>query len=498
MSTVSKSKISTILKRAVSLLTALTILFAAVPFVPELQSSAAGVQKYDSWTNSFVYNGSSAYLIDTKNNLREYENGISKGTLLANIVTVGAFYIDKTGFVYYAISKTGNLYMWGKNDKGYVGDGTGVDVDKPVAVMGGVRQVTCINGTVMAVNNKNNLYAWGLTEFLKDGYYVWGTSKFVDAGEGIEYSPVQLASGIRKVVYASSEGYYAIDTNNRLLAFFSIKVATTVTTKKIVGSKMVDVKDHLNVAQDGRPFGEKGLAGNLMPVLDNAKDAWRAGADMYVLDTNDNLRMFKTALKTEKSLEITSINKSGTVQSMVTRKVVRTGEVFRLGGIASVSIYGDEKGYHIFAITQSGTLVSWGTNPEGILGNGTAVAVDVAKDNGKTGFDKVVKIASDVVANGNGIALKSDGTVIAWGMDFANKVKNPKATVIGKGYRDVDRAGAYYKVDPNTGKISADKVKVKCAQMSDGILYKYDFDAHKFVKAFDKQNFKLRVPTLIK
>ena len=462
-----------LLKRILAGLTAGALLLsAALP-----AGAAADVRKWDEYTCSYVITGSTNYVVDTKNRLLQLDaDGKIEEVLLSNIVNVQHTMLDKSYWLNYAVSKTGNLYMWGRNEKGQAGDGTGTDSDSPQPVMGGVKQVLISGNTVMAVTTKGNLYAWGETPFLLDS-------------ESTQFSPLLLQKNIKKAVAAGKDQWYAIDNKNRLVAYYNLDAK-----KKSVSSVAK------NVTTEGVPFSEKGKSGMVMPVLDNVVDAWGAGGDLYTLDSDNNLRLWRSVKRTESKLDIISVDKKGNAKrGLVKKTITETKPYFTLANIASFTAYGDDskKGlYHCYAITESGNLVSWGTNTTGLLGDGTKVTRDVTKNTGKKDSEKVYNISGGVVAAGNGIALKSDGSVIAWGMSFAGKTtKNPKATVIGKGLADVDLAGGY--VEMKNGKLTNKELKDRYAQGTDGLLYSYDETTNKLVKMWEKPSFKLRAPTKI-
>jgi len=56
---------------------------------------------------------------------------------------------------------TGNLYAWGHNGSGQVGDGGLLDVTTPQLVLAGVSTMSAGDGFSLAVKNDNTLWAWG-------------------------------------------------------------------------------------------------------------------------------------------------------------------------------------------------------------------------------------------------------------------------------------------------------------------------------------------------
>ena len=64
---------------------------------------------------------------------------------------------DHTG----AITESGKLYMWGDNEDGQLGDGTGINKKIPVLIMEDIAQVSCGGSYTAAVTIEGELYMWG-------------------------------------------------------------------------------------------------------------------------------------------------------------------------------------------------------------------------------------------------------------------------------------------------------------------------------------------------
>lgn len=154
-----------------------------------------------------------------------------------------------------ALTNTNDLYAWGENSLGCVGDGTKDDVYEPRKVMSDIISYDVSGDSVAAVNNKNQLFVWGenlhekwdsekdedyesallvptlllnnirevrLSEYagsaktISGGWYMWGESAYV--GETGTYKPYKCPlKNVEMLNFCSSrQTIYAITKKNDL------------------------------------------------------------------------------------------------------------------------------------------------------------------------------------------------------------------------------------------------------------------------------------------
>jgi RHS repeat-associated protein len=99
------------------------------------------------------------------------------------------------GSITYAISASGNVYSWGTGATGTLGDGAGGGSDTPVEVVGvggsghlsGVIQIDLIGGATAALTSSGNVYAWGA-----NNYGQVGDCSLTGVGSGTQDTPVEV------------------------------------------------------------------------------------------------------------------------------------------------------------------------------------------------------------------------------------------------------------------------------------------------------------------
>ena len=119
----------------------------------------------------------------------------------------------------------------------------------------------------------------------------------------------------------------------------------------------------------------------------------------------------------------------GTGDKVTSRVPVLVNPVGALAGKQVVAVAA--AAYHSFALCADGTLAAWGYNDEGELGDGTTAnsLVPVAVD--RTGALAGKRIASLAAGQYHTLALCTDGTLVAWGYNNRGQLGN-NSTVSSK------------------------------------------------------------------
>ncbi len=287
-----------------------------------------------------------------------------------------------------AIDPSGNLFTWGANLFGQLGNGNTTDSNVPVAVISsGV-----LAGKTLTAIAAGRYHSTALTE---DGtVYSWGGNAFGQLGNGINidsYEPIAVTtSGVLagKTITAIAAGVY-----------YSIALASdgTVYTWGNNNSgqlgngtnqpSRVPIKVYHDAALSGKTITaiSAGAAHSIALASDGTVYTW--GNNFYGQLGNGNWTDSYTP---------TAVATSG----------VLSGKI-----ITAISVGGS----HSIALASDGTVYSWGYNASGQLGNGSNIDSNIPVAVTTSGVLSGKTITAISAGESHSIALASDGTVYSWG-----------------------------------------------------------------------------------
>ena len=263
-----------------------------------------------------------------------------------------------------AITKYGSLYMWEYNNYGQLGNGSTTNSYTPVKIMENVAAVSLGDYHSAAITKDGSLYMWG------------------------ENSDGQLGNG---------------STTNRSTP---VKIMENVATVSLGAWHSAAItKDGSLYMWGYNNYGQlgNGSSGNYeksvspIKIMENVA-AVSLGAWHSAAITKDG------------SLYMWGENSDGQLGNGTTNNLTRPQRI--AVNVQSVELYGS----YTTAISKDGGLYTWGYNLNGRLGNGTT-----------TNSYTPIKIMSNVVSSAGGshtIALKKDGTVYTWGTNVYGQLGN--------------------------------------------------------------------------
>ena len=297
------------------------------------------------------------------------------GQPLTNVLSVAA-----GGGSTYVLKSDGTVWAWGSNQRGQLGDGTATDSLAPVQVQGlsGVIAVAAGLSHAVAIKGDGTVWAWGSNT---DG-------QLGDGSNSDSFTPVQV-NGLTGVtaVAAGSAHTLALKGDGTVLAWGS--------------------NASLQLAFE--PAGIEPL-----PVVAfTGAVAIAAGEGHSVAVKNDG-----TVWAWGDSVLVGSVYSPGPTPS----------QVAGLSGVTAVASHGS----HTVALKSDGTVWTWGNNQFGQLGNGTNDPIGRTNSRSHTPAAQVNAL-NNVIAVTAGmnhtLALMGDGTVWAWGTYLAGNPADNQPTV---------------------------------------------------------------------
>ena len=316
-----------------------------------------------------------------------------------------------------ATAQTGT-WAWGINTYGALGGDLHPERDAPVRVLGSGGTGT-LDGIISV--SAGFFHSLGLKS---DGtVWAWGRNNFGELGDNTttdRWTPVQVlgpsgAGTLTGVIAISAKGYHslALKSDGTVWAWGDNRfgqVGNNTTTQSNAPVQVVG------------PGGTGTLSG-IVAI---------AAGDIHSL-----------ALKSDGTLWAWGVNQWGELGDNTTTNRSAPVQVLDSGGTGALSnvVAISANAAHSLALKSDGTVWSWGYNFYGQLGNNTttnsSIPLQVLGPGGAGTLSGIVSIAA---LEGSSIALKSDGTVWAWGDNGSGQLgdntktqRNAPVQVLGPG-----------------------------------------------------------------
>ncbi|SET81606.1 Alpha-tubulin suppressor [Natronincola peptidivorans] len=353
--------------------------------------------------------------------------------VLSNVASV-----TSDGYSVAAITTNGDLYTWGRNQYGQLGNGKSGQEEiqsTPKKVLSNIASVAMSKGTnnwgmIAAVATNGDLYTWG-----RNDYGQVGNGK---SGDGeVQKTPVKILSNVASL--PSNEGHgAAITTNGDLYTwgtnwFGQVGTGTRThqTTPVKVLSDVVSVftsSTTLAITTNGDLYGwgytEMGQVGNgkqfpedsqttPVKVLSNVVSVTASHTNTAAITTNGDLYCW---------------GEGGDFQ--IGNESFRSQATpFKV--LSNVASFTNELGSNPAAVTKNGDLYTWGNNLHGQIGNGEG---GMGSDPLNWGIKQKVpvKVLSNVVSasiiDSVSSALTKNGDLYTWGFNEYASVGNGTKT----------------------------------------------------------------------
>jgi alpha-tubulin suppressor-like RCC1 family protein len=347
---------------------------------------------------------------------------LGDGTTLSRsapvMVLTGVKAIGAGAHYSFAIRSDDSLWAWGNNSAGQLGDGTYDDRTTPVRVLTSVRTVAGGQSHSLAIRLDGTLWSWGSSQYGQLG----------DGSTGLRNLPAMILDDVTAISTGESHSA-AVRSNGDLFAWGRNQNGRlgdgTATSRSLpvkvlsgVQSVAAGAQSTFAIRTDGSLWGWGGNSTSqlgdgttterLLPVL--VMQGVKAVATARGFSVGHTL-----AIKLDGSLVGWGYNFGGQVGDGTTsQRFAPTAVTTAVQAVAAGN-------YHSIGVKEDGTVWTWGENEVGQLG----VATVASRSTPVT----VLASGSDVAAGGfHSLALKADRSLWAWGSNATGQLGNGTET----------------------------------------------------------------------
>jgi alpha-tubulin suppressor-like RCC1 family protein len=285
-----------------------------------------------------------------------------------------------------AIKTDGTLWAWGSNSNGQIGNNTITNYSSPIQVGSPTiwKQVAAgsFSGHSLGISTSGRLYVWG-----SNGAGQIGTN--VPPGVTFAYSsPVQIGALTNwKLVAGGHSASWAIKTDGTIWAW----------GRNVEGQ-----------------LGQGNITYRSSPIQIGSLTNWKS-----ITSTSSAFGM--SAIKTDSTLWTWGINDYG---QLGLGDIVSRSSPVQVGALVNWRQVATGR-YHTLAVKTDGTLWAWGRNEGGQLGLGNVILYSSPVQVGSLTNWKSAR----AIGQNNALALKTDGTIWAWGLNSTGQLGN--SNIIG-------------------------------------------------------------------
>ena len=337
-----------------------------------------------------------------------------------------------------AVKTNGDLYAWGYNGKGQLGDGSTTQARAPELIGSGFAFVAAGNSHSLAVKTNGDLYAWG-----NNAYGQLGDGSATQAN-----APKLIGSGFASI----AAGYYhslAVKTNGDLYAWgynglgqLGDGTSTQTNAPKLIGPGFASVAagsfHSLAIKASGDLYAWGNNAyGQLGDGTTTQASAPKLIGSGFATVATGSDSSHSLAIKTSGDLyafgydNYGQLGDDGAIMHVNAPELIGSGFSFVAAGSS-----------HSLAIKTNGDLYAWGWNFLGQLGDGSTMQANAPKL-------IAVGFASVAAGSYHSLAVKTNGDLYAWGYNAYGQLGDGSTTqanapkLIGSGFASI-AAGSYH------------------------------------------------------
>ncbi len=296
----------------------------------------------------------SIVIMDAEKEIEIIVTSINNSNQVIYMVSLGAIYSA-------AITETDDLYMWGSNLSGRLGDGTEVDKSRPVKIMEKVKSVSLGSAHSAAITETGDLYMWGSNEYGRLG----------DGTRKDKLTPVKIMERVKSVSLGGAHSAAITETGDLYMwgGNWSGQLGDGTKKDKLTPVKIMEKVKSISL-------------GNLYSA------AITETGDLYMWGYSSNGQLGNGIMLT---IEKTPV------------KIMERVKSVSLGGA------------HGAAITETGDLYMWGYNGSGQLGDGT----EVDKSRPAKIMEKVKSVS---LGNDHSAVITETGNLYMWGYNACGQL----------------------------------------------------------------------------
>ncbi|WP_018802121.1 Ig-like domain repeat protein [Salinispora arenicola] len=287
----------------------------------------------------------------------------------------------------FALTSTGAVLAWGNNTGGELGDGTNTDRTTPVAV----KLPTGTTVTAIAVGTFHTLALTSTGALL-----AWGGNGFGELGDGTttarnEPVPVNVPAGTTITAIAGGRGH-------------SLALTST-------GTVLAWGKNNEGQLGDGTNANSTTPVDVDLPPGTTVTAIAGGGSNSFALTSAGTVLAW-------------GLNSSGQLGDGTTTDRSTPVDVNLPPGTTVTAIAGGDR--HSLALTSAGTVLAWGLNSSGQLGDGTTTDSTTPVDVNLPPDTTITAITAH--DGSHSLALTSIGTILAWGSNSSGELGDGTTT----------------------------------------------------------------------